>query len=226
MKRSMFILTGVAVLAAGAYFGSYLFAQLPAGGTGTAQANTGTRIAVINVGHVFHNYKRAVAFKAEIDELLRQPKAAATQLIEQGRGFEAQIKQPGISPADKQKLEISLLNVKRKLEDLDMEMRKLIGKRQEDNLMTLWKEVNMGIQQVAKAYGFQIVLGYGDPMEQKDLDLFPNINRKMMAMDLGSTVPLYIHGSVDLSDIVTVTLNRWIDSATPKVQGTPTSGQK
>ena len=103
-------------------------------------------------------------------------------------------------------------------------MRKLIGKRQEDNLMTLWNEVNMGIKSVAEAYGFQIVLGYGDPMEAKDLALFPNVNRKMQAMDMGSTVPLYIHGSVDLSDAVTVTLNNWVKRATPNVQGTPTSG--
>ena len=56
---------------------------------------------------------------------------------------------------------------------------------------------------------------------------FPNINRKMQAMDLGSTVPLYIHGSVDLSYAVTKTLNDWVKNAAGGgVQPKDTSIQK
>ena len=88
-------------------------------------------------------------------------------------------------------------------------MQKMLGKRQEDNLVTLWKEVNLGISKVSEAYGFQIVFGYGDPLDKALMDLFPNINRKMQAMDTGGAVPLYVHGSVDLSHAVTETLNRW-----------------
>ena len=81
----------------------------------------------------------------------------------------------------------------------------------------------MGIEAVAKAYGYQIVLGYGDPMEKDILNQFPNVNRKMQAMDLGSTVPLYIHGSVDISSIVVHNLNAWLE---PKGAVTPTGGTK
>jgi hypothetical protein len=44
-------------------------------------------------------------------------------------------------------------------------------------------------------------------------------------MDLGSTVPLYVHGSVDLSQAVVDTLNAWLTqkSAAPV---TPTGGTK
>ena len=116
---------------------------------------------------------------------------------------------------------------KRELEDMDTQIRGLLGKKQEDNLVTLWNEVNMGIEAVSKAYGFQIVLGYGDPTEAKLLNQFPNVNRKMQAMDLGSTVPLYVHGSVDLSQAIADTLNSWLEQ-NQKKSGTvqPTSGQK
>jgi len=82
----------------------------------------------------------------------------------------------------------------------------------------------MGISKVSEAYGFQIVLGYGDPLDKALMDLFPNINRKMQAMDAGGAVPLYVHGSVDLSEAVTGTLNRWIE---PQQKGVvPTGGTK
>jgi hypothetical protein len=62
-------------------------------------------------------------------------------------------------------------------------------------------------------------------MEKNLLDQFPNVNRKMQAMDVGSTVPLYVHGSVDLSQAVVDTLNAWLTqkSAAPV---TPTGGTK
>ena len=117
----------------------------------------------------------------------------------------------------------SIKSHKRTLEDMSAEISRVLGKQQEDNLVTLWKEVNMGIKAVADAYGYQIVLGYGDPMEKELLNAFPNVNRKMQAMDLGSTVPLYIHGSVDISGIVVHNLNAWLEQ--PKgVQ--PASGSK
>jgi Skp family chaperone for outer membrane proteins len=219
----MLVLTGVAVLAAGAYFGNYLFAQAPAGGAGAA-AQGGTKVAVINVGHVFNNYVRAKAFKAEIDELLRKPKADATKLIDEMKMYEAETRKPGLDQKQKEQYEARLRNNKRVLEDMDLEMRKLIGKKQEDNLMTLWKEVNIGIEKVSVAYGFQIVLGYGDPMEKDLLNMFPNINRKMQAMDLGSSVPLYMDPNVDISPIVVFNLNKWCERDQPKV--TPTSGTK
>jgi hypothetical protein len=114
----------------------------------------------------------------------------------------------------KQQAEIfqdSITKNKRQLEDLAAEMRKLLGKKSEDNLVMLWKESNDCIKRVGEAYGFSIVMGYGDPLEPALMDLFPNVNRKMGAMDAGGAVPLYVHPSSDLSNAVTQTLNQWFD---------------
>src|SRR5438445_573819 len=68
--------------------------------------------------------------------------------------------------------------------------------------------------QPAAQTGTKIAVGDGDAMEKDLLNKFPNVNRKMQAMDLGSSVPLYIHNSVDLSPVIVQTLNKWIE---PKV---------
>jgi Skp family chaperone for outer membrane proteins len=215
------LLIGFAVALAGAYGGSHLSAQAPAGGGG-AQAAAGTKIAVVNIGLVFNQYKRAIAFKAELEKTLEPFKAKAKKLNDEAKAWHDDTRKQGFDIKNKPTYDAAILKNQRELEDMDREIKVLLGKKQEENLVTLWKEVNTGIERVAQAYGFQIVLGYGDPMDKATLNLFPNVNRKMQSMDQGSTVPLYVHGSVDLSQAIADTLNSWL----PKdgtVQGTPTS---
>jgi Skp family chaperone for outer membrane proteins len=217
VKKMMILVTGFAALIAGAYGSSFLFAQ----GGGQPAQQQGTKIAVVNIGQVFNEYKRAAALKAELERTLEPYKKKGKELADDITKWEGELKKPGVDPTTAARYQASIKNHKRMLEDMSIEIQNQLGKKQEDNLVALWKEVNMGIKAVAEAYGFQIVLGYGDPMDKDLMDKFPNINRKMQAMDLGSSVPLYIHGSVDISPIIVTTLNKWIE---PKLQ--PTGGQK
>jgi Skp family chaperone for outer membrane proteins len=205
VKKLILCLTGLAVLASGAYFSSYLFAQ----GTGTATQQAGTKVAVINIGHVFNNYIKAQGFKKELEAAFAPYKDKIKRNQDQIVEWQKQLQSSNLDPKQREFYESSVRKNKRELEDWGVEMQRLLGKRQEDNLVQLWREVNLGIQKVSEAYGFQIVLGYGDPLDKELLHLFPNINRKMGAMDNGGAVPLYIHGSIDLSHAVTETLNRW-----------------
>jgi Skp family chaperone for outer membrane proteins len=223
VKKSILILTGVAVLAVGAYFGTGLFAQGTGGVATPPAAAQGTKIAVVNIGQVFNQYKRAQAFKADLESQLKPYKDRAKALTDPLKSWEDEMRKPGAEPKTVEYYHNKIKTNKRELEDMSADISKVLGKKQEDNLVTLWKEVNMGIEAVAKAYGFQIVLGYGDPIEKDLMHHFPNVNRKMQAMDAGSGVPLYIHSSVDLSDVIVNTLNKWIE---PKGAVTPTSGTK
>lgn len=208
MKKMIFLVTGFAALIAGAYGSTYLFAQ---GGGGAAPAQQqGTRVAVVNIGEVFNKYERAKAFKEDLENTLKPYKDQAKKITEHIKQLEAELAKPQLPPVQRAQYEDAIKKDKRSLEDMSADISRLLGKKQEENLVLLWNEVNMGIKAVSDAYGFQIVLGYGDPIEKDLLHKFPNVNRKMQAMDLGSTVPLYIHGSVDISPIVVTTLNKWV----------------
>src|ERR1022692_1753245 len=82
-----------------------------------------------------------------------------------------------------------------------------LGKRQGENLVKLRKDVQAGMKTYAMESGIDLVLGYGDVMETELLNLFPNVNRKMQAMDLGSTVPLFLAARIDISSGVVHLLN-------------------
>jgi Skp family chaperone for outer membrane proteins len=219
--------TGIAVLAAGTYFGASLFAQ----GTGGAQpatpaANAGTKIGVVNVGYVFNKWKRAEAFKQELERDAKPFNDQAKKYQEEMKAWDAESKKPGTSKAQQEAFQTSIKGNQRKLEDLADRMRKELGKKSEENLVTLWKDANECIKRVAEAYGFSLVMGYGDPLDKGLMDLFPNVNRKMNAMDAGGAVPLYVHGSCDLSNAVAATLNQWWEhqQKTGGLKLTPTSG--
>jgi len=207
VKKLIVCVTGFAALIAGAAITNHLFAQ---GGNTPAQQQ-GTKVAVINIGHVFNNYVRAKAFKEELEKAFQPYKEKAKKLTDEMKRYDDEIRgNPAMKPTDVEQRQARIKVIKRELEDLSVDMQKNLGIRQEENLKTLWKEVNMGITKVSEAYGFQIVLGYGEPLDKAMRDAFPNINRLMQAMDAGGAVPLYVHGSVDLSHAVTETLNRWV----------------
>ncbi len=215
MKKMLMLLTGFAVLATGGY-SSYLFAQ---GGAAAPQVQ-GTKVAVVNIGLVFNKYQRAQAMKAELEDALRKPKADAKKLMDEMEGWAKEVREKDLRGKEKEIREDAIHRNKVKLDEMNRDITRLLGKKSEDNLVTLWKEVNMGIEAVSKHLGFQVVLGYGDPMEKELLHLFPNVNRKMQAMDAGSTVPLYVHASVDLSDAVANTLNSWLKQPVQPAGGT------
>ena len=75
-------------------------------------------------------------------------------------------------------------------------------------MLTLWKDVQEGIKNYATQHGIDLVLGYGEPLAKEMLTQYPNLNRKMQAMDHGSAVPLFVAPGADISKAVLESLNR------------------
>ena len=213
---------GFAALIAGVAGSTFLFAQAP--GAVQPVQQQGTKVGVVNIGQVFNQYTRAKAFKADLEATLAPYKEKAKKLADQAKGWEDALNGGGVKPEQRDQYVNAIKQNRRELEDMSAKIQKELGVKQEQNLVTLWKEVDMGIAAVAKSQGYHIVIGYGDPMEKELLHLFPNVNRKMQAMDLGSSVPLYMDPNVDISPIVVFNLNKWCERDQPKV--TPTSGTK
>jgi Skp family chaperone for outer membrane proteins len=197
-----------------------LVATLCLAGQARAQG-TGTRVAVVNIGVVFTKYEKAKTFKEEMERELKPFKDEAEKIKKQVLDYQNAINNPKVPEKDKEQYAAYLRTLKRQLEDLDLEARKKIGKRQEEHLVQLYKEVSNQIQTVASSNGIHLVLGFGEPPNE-DLMSFMNINRKLTGMDMGSTVPLYFHASLDISEHVVAALNQ----AYRATSATPTGGQK
>jgi Skp family chaperone for outer membrane proteins len=201
-KRNLWLAAGIAALAIAVYFGSHLWAQ--AGGGAPAGAG---RVGVVNVGTVFTKYAKAQQFKDELQKKVMPFKDKMDKWRKEMIEYQDLIQKGDFQKYKKEDLEKAVLERKRALEDTDREVRNLVGKQSEEQLVHLWREINDGVRTVASANGFQVVFGYGDPMDLKDLHTFANINRKMQGMDMGAAVPLFVAPGMDISEQVVQSLN-------------------
>jgi Skp family chaperone for outer membrane proteins len=184
-----------------------------------AQPSTGTRVAVVNVGLVFSKYQKAIFYKAELENTLKPFKAQGEKIAADMKTYGEAIKNKNYKDAKmKDDYEQYFLKLKRDMEDLDGRARKLIGSKQEEQIITLFKEVTGAIQAFAQANGYHLVLGYGQQIDG-DMYSIANINRIMQGMDLGSTTPLFLVGGVDISQPVVDTLNRHYQGAAGATPG-------
>jgi len=219
VKRMILVVAAASALAL-AYFGPRLLAQAPAGGA--APTVSGTRVAVINIGTVFTTYKKATTFKQEMEDALKPYKTKIEKLQADIMAWQGVLGKPD-NKYSKEDVERNIVQIKRAIEDEQRNARAVAGKKSETQLVQLWKEINDVVNRVAKSYSFNIVLAYGDPTEAEanGIGAFANINRKLQAIEMGSTSPLYFDQSVDITGAVVQTLNAAYDAA--GVRGTPTS---
>ncbi|MFO0970248.1 MAG: OmpH family outer membrane protein [Gemmataceae bacterium] len=178
---------------------------LSLGFAGAARAQTGTKVAVVNVGEVFMKYEKAASYKAELEKIVGPRKAEADKLKNEIKAWQDAMKHPKFDPKDKERYEQAIVANIRKLEDMQRQVQAEIGKKQETQIITLYKDLNTAIDAFAKANSYQLVLGYGDITG--DLFTVENIDRKMKGMDLGSTTPLFMGAGVNVTEPIIQTLN-------------------
>jgi len=168
-----------------------------------------TKVGVVNIGLLFTKYDKAQLMKKELENDLMPLKAEAEKIKAVMKQHQEWLEKFGKDPAQIQQTEKStkaMRDGQRALEDLDMQARKLIGKKQETQLIQLYKEIHSAVQMHAQQNGYHMIFAYGDPPDQ-DPFTFQNINRKMGGMDMGAAVPYYVQTGLDISNDVLGRLN-------------------
>jgi Skp family chaperone for outer membrane proteins len=164
------------------------------------------RVAVVNFGVVFTRYDKAMDLKkgleAELAPLKEQAEELKTKIEKAMKRAEAKT----TTEAVKETLAEQIREHQNALQGLDKKARKEIGKKQEMQLVMLWREIKTAVADVAKSKDLDVVFGYGDPADG-DPDSPQNVNRKMQGMDAGSAVPIYTRPGVDITDEVLRRLN-------------------
>ena len=177
--------------------------------TATAQQVPATKVGVVNIGLVFTNFSKAQALKKELDQdllpLKDQAEKLKTAMMEHKKWLEVPTN-PKSNPGQADISQKALRDGARALEDLDLKARTLIGKKQETQLVQLYREIQAAVQSYAQQNGYHMILGYGDP-PQLDPYTFANINRRMTAMDMGTFVIMYSMNGLDVSNEVLQRLN-------------------
>lgn len=182
-----------------------------------------TKVGTVNIGLLFTKYIKAQDMKKTLETDLAPLKAEAEKIKNVMKQHKDWLDKYGTTDATQaEKSTKALRDGQRALEDLDMQARKLIGKKQEAQLIELYKDIHASVQQYAQQNGYNIVLAYGDPPDA-DTFTFANINRKMSGMDMGAAVPFYTQPGLDISNEVLARLNSGRVPATPVSNGGATA---
>ncbi len=195
MKRKVAVLAGVGALALAVYLGSRLTAQ-----TSTVARPT-SKIAVINVPLVIKHYKKYQTYEGELKKIADGYEAEEAKLKKEMLSLQELAQKP---EANRDKLEEDMKELKRRHEDLGQRFKKEMGKKQEDQLVQLYKEIEAMVARVAVSRGFEMVLQYTDVIEAKDKYNPVFVQRKVLG---GMCLPLYIQSGLDISGDVIANLN-------------------
>jgi Skp family chaperone for outer membrane proteins len=228
---------GVLALGSVVYLGSRLWAQgtgVPAARPTTPAAPPApaaaaapaprTKIALLNLAYVVKNYARATAFQNELKTAVDPFQKKDAALKAQYEGIEKQLKDPAINPGQRDQLEKQKLAVQHQSEDNQIEFKKVIGEKQDQQLVILYKEIQDAAARYASAHDFEMVLHYNDATTNEDYYNPMNVARKMQA---GACMPLWNVPGMNISQGVVDALNAAYKAAsapaTPTTPAAPTA---
>jgi Skp family chaperone for outer membrane proteins len=197
VKRTFTTLAGMIALGLG------LFA---CAGEASAQAPT-SRIKVVNIWMVVKNYKRTEALRAELQGIIKGYDDELKQTKTDLEGRKTQIKDADNNKyTDEQKK--ALVNEVKRLEriltDKGEEMREKLIKKESEQAIGVFHEIEDAIGRVAKSGGAELVLIYGDTPDEKDRNVAANLARKI---NTSACLPLYMAPGVDITTEVLTLLN-------------------
>jgi Skp family chaperone for outer membrane proteins len=167
-----------------------------------------TRVAVINLGLVFNKYDRAAALKKELDNKLVPLKEEAKTLTQNLTAWQVSIQKLDLGDPKRKSLEEKMIQARRQMEDMQRTAQFRIGKLNEDNLITIWKDIHQAVKDYSAKHNIELVMAYGDPVEKELAVTFPHISRKMQTADQGGSIPFFVSPRADISQAVADLLNK------------------
>jgi Skp family chaperone for outer membrane proteins len=161
--------------------------------------------AYINLAVVVKGYDRYKHFTDEMKEDVSDTETRVNKLKAQLQASAKELSEPDLTPEDKKTIERRITQQQRRLEDLMKEGREMIGKKTDQHMVLIYRDIQEEVARYAKAHGIEAVLHYNDaPSDSKDYFTPQNVARKMQA---GALTPVYLAPGLDISDKIVKELN-------------------
>ena len=219
MKRTVAIAAGALTFALAGVFSSQIWAQQTGTATQTrpAAAEPRTRIALLNLAYVIKNYKKFETFQSEIKAEFKNYEARAQAKQTQAEQVAKHLQDPKTTAEQREADDKMIKQLKREIEDLNAEAKSALGKKQDEQLVILYREIQDAAQRYAMAHNFEAVFHYQDATTQQDYYSPYMIARKVQSPSL---MPIYQAPGLDISYEIVMALN-----AAYQNNNKPTAGQ-
>ncbi len=200
-KRIVFVAAGVLALSVGVYVSTKLWAQPAA----QPQQHVQTRIGILNMGYVLKNYQKVDAYTVEMKENFKK---FDDSLKAKNGEIEMRTKQAqdtNLTPAQREACAKEVTNLNRQLEDMNNDMKKFIGTKTDEQMVTIYKEIQEAAMRYAMSQGLDLILTHIDAVKQED---FLNPMNVMGKMQQRACMPLYYNKGMDVSADIVDSLNK------------------
>jgi outer membrane protein len=207
VKRKMLVMAAMAALGVAIYLGTQLWAQQP-GQPMRAPTPASPKIGMVNVIYLVKGYHKYAVNNVEIEKINKQYDEKSKPMEKAIKDWQVVGSDPKSSQADREKAEEAIRSWKRNYDDLVNEYKKVVGKKKDEQMVQLYKEIEQAVQTYAVANGFHLILHYSDALSEADKNSAMNIQRKLiMPGNAGALAPLYIANCMDVSNDVLNNLN-------------------
>jgi Skp family chaperone for outer membrane proteins len=212
-KRIAFIAAGALVLCVGVYFSTKLWAQPAAQPQPPAQ----TRVGILNMGYVLKNYAKVNNYTEEMKGHFTQFDAALKGMKDTIEARQKQLQDPKLSASDKEAVTTEITRLQREMEDKNNGMKKFVAAKTDEQMVTVYKDIQEAAQRYALSHNLDMVLTHIDAVSDAD---FLNPGNVMSKMQQRACMPLYYNKSMDVSKDIVDALNK---NFQPPARTTPTS---
>jgi Skp family chaperone for outer membrane proteins len=205
--RAVLWMSGVVVALAVVIGTSRLWAESKANN----RAAPRTRIAIVNLTYVIKNYDKYKQFQEEMKALIGPIQKRDAELREQFKELRDKAEKLNKSTAkneksgEKKELEEKAREIQKQLTEIGEETKKKLAKRSDEEMKTLFKDVEEAARDYAGAHDIDLVLQYNDAITKEDYYSGQNIARKLSASGL---MPLYVSEGMDISKDILDNLNK------------------
>lgn len=212
MKRTAFLVAGLALLGAAVYV-STLWAQ-PA----RPAAQPTTKVGLLNITYVIKHYNKYKTYSEDLKATVAKYQAKDTEWKTKGEKLAKDRAAPNATDAQKDAIDRELKNLERMIEDNKNEAQKAIVKKQDEQIKILYGDVRDVVAKYAQSNGFEMVLHYHEPLTNEEYYSAANYARKMQ---IGALMPIYYAGGLEISPQVLEALNKQVPAA-----AAPPAGQR
>jgi Skp family chaperone for outer membrane proteins len=166
-------------------------------------ADSGTRIALVNLTYVVKNYEKYKHFQEDIKKVLAPFQETEKELRKEAEGLSKQIT-PNTPAEERTEIEGKLKDLQRQLEDNNAKAKRVLSKKSDEQLKIIYADLTEAAQRYAVGHNFDLVLHYNDATTKEEILSSQNIARKIQT---GALVPLYAAPGMDISVELVKNLN-------------------
>jgi Skp family chaperone for outer membrane proteins len=204
VKRTFAILAGIAAIGVAIYLSN----RLPAQQGGYAQPQT--RVALINLSQVFKNYQKFHNF----EDQLKADQAWYQKEIDKRKTEMQQIATDATKTADpaaRDQMAKRGKALEREIQDYAEDGKTRLSKREFDELVLVYREIQDAVTRYAKAQNIELVMHYNDGIGA-DVWTPTFFSAKIRN---GACQPMYIAPGLDITGVIAEMLNRNMAASQP-----------